>query len=86
MIEKYGAESAEVYFQKIVTMIPLLLLIGIASAVSTFVTNKLKSEGGGGSDGKKGKETAATKAAAAAAAVDGKPKKSKAKSKSKKYD
>lgn len=82
MIEKYGAESAEVYFQKIVTMIPLLLLIGIASAVSTFVTNKLKSEGGG-SDGKKGKETTATKAAAA---VDGKPKKSKAKSKSKKSD
>eukprot|EP00579_Thalassiosira_antarctica_P006028 CAMPEP_0201883034 /NCGR_PEP_ID=MMETSP0902-20130614/15106_1 /ASSEMBLY_ACC=CAM_ASM_000551 /TAXON_ID=420261 /ORGANISM="Thalassiosira antarctica, Strain CCMP982" /LENGTH=503 /DNA_ID=CAMNT_0048411737 /DNA_START=44 /DNA_END=1555 /DNA_ORIENTATION=+ len=42
LIEKYGFETTEVYFQKIVTMIPVLLLIGIASAVSTFITNKLK--------------------------------------------
>mmetsp|Transcript_16132 Transcript_16132/g.24481 ORF Transcript_16132/g.24481 Transcript_16132/m.24481 type:complete len:179 (-) Transcript_16132:104-640(-) len=66
LIEKYGSESAEVYFQKIVTMIPVLLLLGIASAVSTFVTNKLKGDGG---EKKEEKE------------AEGKSKKSKSKSK-----
>lgn len=67
LIDKFGLETAEVYFQKIITMIPLLLLIGIAMAVSSFVTNKLKNDGG---EKKKGKD-----------ASDGKSKKSKAKSK-----
>lgn len=74
LIDKFGLETGGVYFQKIVTMIPVLLLIGIASAVSNFVTNKMKSEDSGdgvsGSGGKKGKE-----------ATDGKSKKSKARSK-----
>jgi len=67
LIDKYGAETADVYFQKITTMIPVLLLIGIASAVSNFVQNKLKKEAG---EGKKGKES-----------TEGKSKKSKGKSK-----
>ena len=70
LIERFGLESAEVYFQKIVTVIPLLLLLGMASAVSNFVSNKLNSYSGG--DEKKGKD---------AEAADGKSKKSKAKSK-----
>ena len=73
LIDQFGLESGEFYFQKIVTMIPVLLLIGIASVVSNFVTNQLKGEGGNGtaaSGGKKGKE-----------ATDGKMKKSKSKSK-----
>eukprot|EP00584_Thalassiosira_punctigera_P020251 CAMPEP_0172550238 /NCGR_PEP_ID=MMETSP1067-20121228/27283_1 /TAXON_ID=265564 ORGANISM="Thalassiosira punctigera, Strain Tpunct2005C2" /NCGR_SAMPLE_ID=MMETSP1067 /ASSEMBLY_ACC=CAM_ASM_000444 /LENGTH=523 /DNA_ID=CAMNT_0013337753 /DNA_START=33 /DNA_END=1604 /DNA_ORIENTATION=- len=65
LIERYGMESGEIYFQKIVTMIPVLVLIGIASAVSNFITNKLKKD----EEGKKGDES------------DGKSKKSKAKSK-----
>lgn len=65
LIDKFGVESAEVYFRKAVTMIPVLLLIAIASAVSDFVTKKLKSDAGGK------KEPSA----------DSKPKKSKAKSK-----
>lgn len=67
LVDKYGHESAEVYFQKIVTMIPVLLLVGIASVASNFVASKLK----GGADGKKSKDDKA----------DGKPRKSKAKSK-----
>lgn len=71
LIDKFGLESAEVYFRKIVTMIPVLILIMIAQAVSNFVQSKLK--GGDSGDGKtKGKD-----------AKDGKPKK---KSKSKKSD
>jgi hypothetical protein len=59
LIDKYGFQTAEVYFRKIVTMIPVLLLIGIASVVSSFIAGKLKSGGGGGSsDGKKGKDGA----------------------------
>lgn len=67
LIDKYGVESAEVYFQKIITMIPVLLLIAIASAVSNFITNKLKNDGGekkgkdAASDKKKGKETSKSK-------------------------
>jgi len=74
LIDKYGIETAEVYFQKIVTMIPLLLLIAIAGAVSNFVTNKLKNDGAG----KKGKEATDGKSKKA---TDGKSKKSKPKSK-----
>ncbi|KAL3769680.1 hypothetical protein ACHAW5_010261 [Stephanodiscus triporus] len=59
LIDKFGFQTAEVYFRKIVTMIPVLLLIGIASVVSSFIAGKLKSGGGGGSsDGKKGKDGA----------------------------
>eukprot|EP01083_Nonionella_stella_P134695 409775_1 len=68
LIEKYGAENAEVYFRKIVTMIPVMLLIGIASLVSNFIQGKLKQ---GADDGeKKGKEEKKEKA-------EGKSKKSK---------
>jgi hypothetical protein len=79
LIDKFGFQTAEVYFRKIITMIPVLLLIGIASVVSNFVVGKLKSgaSGGGGGgdvDGKKGKE-------AVVAVADRKSKKSKGKSK-----
>jgi len=75
LIDKFGFESAEVYFRKIITMIPILLLIGIASVISDFVAKKLKSSSGGG-DANKGKESYGTEA---------RPKKSKA-TKSKKSD
>ena len=76
LIDKFGLETAEVYFRKIITMIPVVLLIGIASLMSSFVAGKLRSGGGGGGDGdgRKGKE-------AAAAVADGKSKKSKGKAK-----
>jgi len=66
LIDKYGFETADVYFGKIVTMIPVLLLIIIANMLTHYVTNKLKNDGGA----KKEKEEA-----------DGKSKKSKSKSK-----
>jgi hypothetical protein len=71
LIDKFGFESAEIYFRKIITMIPILLLVGLASVVSDFVAKKLKSSSGGG-DGNKGKESNGT---------DARPKKSKTKSK-----
>ena len=76
LINKFGFESGEVYFRKIVTMIPVLLLIGIVSFISDFVAKKLKNSGGGGGDGNKGKESTKTEA---------RPKKAKA-TKSKKSD
>jgi hypothetical protein len=79
LIDRFGLQTAEVYFRKIVTMSPIVLLIAIAGVVSSFVARKLKSLGGDGSgDGKKKKEVTST-------AV---PKKTKGKSngKSKKSD
>ncbi|KAL9191476.1 hypothetical protein ACHAXT_001182 [Thalassiosira profunda] len=72
LIDKFGVETAETIFRKIVTMIPVLLLIGIASAASNFVQEKLKKDG----DGKKGGKEAASA---------GTPKRSK-KARSKKTD
>ncbi|KAL3773143.1 hypothetical protein ACHAWO_011811 [Cyclotella atomus] len=46
LIEKFGYETADVYFQKIVTMIPVFLLVLMASAVSNFVSGKMKRESG----------------------------------------
>ncbi|KAL7541967.1 hypothetical protein ACHAXR_011410 [Thalassiosira sp. AJA248-18] len=68
LIDKFGLETAELYFQKATTMIPVLILIAIAQMVSNFVQNKLKKEKD--EAGKKGKD-----------AKVGKSKKSKAKSK-----
>ena len=53
LIDKFGVETGVTYFNKIVTMIPVLLLLGIASVVSDAVQKKLKE----GKDGKKGKES-----------------------------
>lgn len=75
LIDKFGYENAEVYFRKVITMIPILLFVGIASVISNFVAKKLKSVGAGDDGNKGGKD----------AAIDGRPKKSKA-SKSKKSD
>ena len=49
LIDKFGIESGGTYFRKIVTMLPVLLLLGIASVVSDAVQKKLKE----GKDGKK---------------------------------
>lgn len=61
LIEKFGFESAEIYFQKIITMMPILLLIAIASVITDFVVKKLKNASGGG-DITKGKESTKTDA------------------------
>lgn len=45
LIEKFGLAAADFYFQKIVTMIPILLLILIASGVSSFVSSQMKQSG-----------------------------------------
>ena len=42
LIEKFGIETADVYFQKVVTMIPVFLIVLIASAVSNAVSSKIK--------------------------------------------
>ena len=57
LIDNFGFESAETYFRKIITMIPVLILIAIASAVSNFVTNKLKSNDDSASSGTTKKKT-----------------------------
>ena len=44
LIEKYGLETADVYFQKLVTMIPVGLLLLIASIVSSLVQKGLKKD------------------------------------------
>ena len=49
LIDKFGVETGGTYFRKIVTMLPVLLLLGIASVVSDAVQKKLKE----GKDGKK---------------------------------
>ncbi len=49
LIDKFGLQTGVTYFQKIVTMLPMLLLIGIASLVSDAVQKKLNE----GKDGKK---------------------------------
>ncbi len=76
LIDKFGFESAEAYFRKMITMIPILILIGVASVISGFIAKKLKNTSGG-VDGNKGKESSAK--------IDARPKKSKA-TKSKKSD
>jgi prolyl 4-hydroxylase len=53
LIGKFGYETADVYFQKIVTMIPVFLLVLIASAVSNFVSGKMKQSSGGAVTDKK---------------------------------
>jgi hypothetical protein len=45
LIEKFGVETADVYFQKIVTMIPVFILVLLASAVSNLVSSKMKQSG-----------------------------------------
>jgi len=49
LIDKFGVETGVTYFRKIVTMLPVLLLLGIASVVSDAIQKKLKE----GKDGKK---------------------------------
>lgn len=71
LIEKFGYETADVYFQKIVVMIPVFLLVMIASAVSNFVQGKMKQSGA--SEKKTGKKSSSSENG-----------KSKAKSRSKK--
>ena len=56
LIDKFGPESGETYYRKIITMIPVLLLIGIAQLVANFVSDQLKKSG---DSGKKEKETKA---------------------------
>jgi hypothetical protein len=74
LIEKFGFESAEVYFRKIITMIPILIFIGVASVISNFVAKKLKNASGGWDGNKE-----------SSAKCDARTKKSKA-TKSKKLD
>lgn len=52
LIDKFGVEDGAAYFRTIVTMIPVLLLLGIATVVSNAIQKKLKER----KDGKKGKE------------------------------
>ena len=46
LIDKFGYEKADVYFQKIVTMLPIGLLMLIGSIVSSVVSGKLKQQSG----------------------------------------
>lgn len=77
LIESHGPENAETYFRKIVTMIPVLVLIGIAQLVSNFVQGKLNAKKEDGDEKKKTKDTSDGKSKK----YDGKAKKSKSKSK-----
>jgi hypothetical protein len=52
LIDKFGVEDGAAYFRTIVTIIPVLLLLGIATVVSNAIQKKLKER----KDGKKGKE------------------------------
>ena len=57
LIDKFGLETAETYFRKLIFMIPILILIGIAQLVSNFVTEKLKNKDNSGDKKKESKET-----------------------------
>jgi hypothetical protein len=63
LLDKFGMDHGELYFRKIVTVTPILLLIGIVSLISNIVIKQVKSmifgnSGGSSDDGKtkKGKE------------------------------
>ena len=77
LVEKFGAEDAEVYFRKAVTMIPVALLLLLASIVSSFVKDQL----GGAKGSNEGSASAASKKSSGDKEKKGSTKRTKSKSK-----
>jgi hypothetical protein len=55
LIDKYGYETADVYFDKLLTMIPILVLLLIASAISSMVQSGMRGGASGKDVAEKGK-------------------------------
>ena len=61
LLVKFGLEQGPAYFDKLMMMLPVLLLSLIATAVSSAVKGKADGSGGGAADDKKKKPTSAKK-------------------------